>query len=163
MPVSIGKSGSSKISSKNSFSTRDMGTVDSNHTEKMIHFQERKKDLPKLKEKLIVLQEKYNTLKKAGIIPPDLIDNKKGGSGGNGKNNKMIDNDDIDDNNSGDNNSEWVNDLVSETDRSDFDINDVNNAKLIGLANGGQANVYSQQDTSGVTDNWLANKFAELT
>lgn len=42
-------------------------------------------------------------------------------------------------------------------------INDVNNAKLIGLANGGQANVYSQQDTSGVTDNWLANKFAELT
>lgn len=124
MPVSIGKSGSSKISSKNSFSTRDMGTVDSNHTEKMIHFQERKKDLPKLKEKLVILQEKYNTLKKAGIIPPDLIDNKKGGIG-NAKN-KMIDNDDIDDNNSGDNNSEWVNDLISETDRSDFDINDVN-------------------------------------
>lgn len=42
-------------------------------------------------------------------------------------------------------------------------ISDVNNAKLIGLANGGHANVYSQQDTSGVTDNWLANKFAELT
>ena len=42
-------------------------------------------------------------------------------------------------------------------------ISDVNNAKLIGLSNGGQANVYSQQDTSGVTDNWLANKFAELT
>lgn len=42
-------------------------------------------------------------------------------------------------------------------------ISDVNNAKLIRLSNGGQANVYSQQDTSGVTDNWLANKFAELT
>ena len=42
-------------------------------------------------------------------------------------------------------------------------ISDINNAKLIGLSNGGQANVYSQQDTSGVTDNWLANKFAELT
>lgn len=42
-------------------------------------------------------------------------------------------------------------------------ISDINNAKLIRLSNGGQANVYSQQDTSGVTDNWLANKFAELT
>ena len=42
-------------------------------------------------------------------------------------------------------------------------ISDVNNAKLIRLSNGGQVNVYSQQDTSGVTDNWLANKFAELT
>lgn len=42
-------------------------------------------------------------------------------------------------------------------------IDDRNNAKLIGMANGGQASVYSQADMSGVTDNWLANKFAELT
>ena len=42
-------------------------------------------------------------------------------------------------------------------------INDVNNAKLIGMSGGGQASVYSQSDMSGVTDNWLANKFAELT
>lgn len=41
-------------------------------------------------------------------------------------------------------------------------INDINNAKLIGMSGGGQASVYSQADTSGVTDNWLANKFAEL-
>lgn len=42
-------------------------------------------------------------------------------------------------------------------------INDLNNAKLIGTSGGGNASVYSQSDTSGVTDNWLANKFAELT
>jgi hypothetical protein len=42
-------------------------------------------------------------------------------------------------------------------------INDMNNAKLIGMSGGGQASVYSQSDMSGVTDNWLANKFAELT
>lgn len=41
-------------------------------------------------------------------------------------------------------------------------INEMNNAKLIGMAGGGNASVYSQSDTSGVTDNWLANKFAEL-
>lgn len=41
-------------------------------------------------------------------------------------------------------------------------ISDTNNARLIGLAGGGQAEVYSQSDTSGITDNWLANKFAEL-
>jgi len=42
-------------------------------------------------------------------------------------------------------------------------IDDRNNAKLIGMAGGGQSSVYSQSDMSGVTDNWLANKFAELT
>ena len=42
-------------------------------------------------------------------------------------------------------------------------INDVNNAKLIKMSGGGQSSVYSQADMSGVTDNWLANKFAELT
>ena len=42
-------------------------------------------------------------------------------------------------------------------------INDMNNAKLIGMSGGGNPTVYSQSDTSGVTDNWLANKFAELT
>ena len=42
-------------------------------------------------------------------------------------------------------------------------INDVNNAKLIGMSGGGQASVYSQADMSGVTDNWLENRFAELT
>jgi len=41
-------------------------------------------------------------------------------------------------------------------------INDMNNAKLIGMSGGGNTSVYSQADTSGVTDNWLANKFAEL-
>ena len=42
-------------------------------------------------------------------------------------------------------------------------IDDMNNAKLIGMSGGGNTSVYSQSDTSGVTDNWLANKFAELT
>jgi hypothetical protein len=42
-------------------------------------------------------------------------------------------------------------------------INDQNNAKLIGMSGGGQASVYSQSDMSGVTNNWLANKFADLT
>lgn len=42
-------------------------------------------------------------------------------------------------------------------------INDMNNAKLIGMSGGGNSSVYSQADMSGVTDNWLANKFAELT
>lgn len=42
-------------------------------------------------------------------------------------------------------------------------IDDMNNAKLIGMTGGGNPSVYTQSDTSGVTDNWLANKFAELT
>ncbi len=42
-------------------------------------------------------------------------------------------------------------------------INEMNNAKLIGMSGGGNTSVYNQSDTSGVTDNWLANKFAELT
>lgn len=42
-------------------------------------------------------------------------------------------------------------------------INDENNAKIIGMAGGGEnVTVFSQSDTSGVTDNWLSNKFAEL-
>lgn len=41
-------------------------------------------------------------------------------------------------------------------------IDDMNNARLIGMAGGGGASVYSQSDMSGVTDNWLENKFAEL-
>jgi len=41
-------------------------------------------------------------------------------------------------------------------------ISDANNAKLIKMAGGGNAAIQSQADTSGVTDNWLANKFAEL-
>lgn len=42
-------------------------------------------------------------------------------------------------------------------------INDMNNAKLVGMSGGGKTSVYSQSDMSRVTDNWLANKFAELT
>jgi hypothetical protein len=42
-------------------------------------------------------------------------------------------------------------------------IDDQNNAKLIGMSGGGNPSIYSQKDMSGVTDNWLANKFAELT
>lgn len=41
-------------------------------------------------------------------------------------------------------------------------INEQNNAKLIGMSGGGNASIYSQSDMSGVTDNWLENKFAEL-
>lgn len=37
-----------------------------------------------------------------------------------------------------------------------------NNAKLIGLAGGGQPSIHSYADMSGVTNNWLENKFAEL-
>lgn len=42
-------------------------------------------------------------------------------------------------------------------------IDDRNNAQLIGRAGGGSANVHSSYDNSQVTDNWLANKFAELS
>lgn len=41
-------------------------------------------------------------------------------------------------------------------------ISDRNNAKLISMSGGGKSSVYTQSDTSGVTDNWLENKFAEL-
>lgn len=41
-------------------------------------------------------------------------------------------------------------------------INDQNNAKLIGMSGGGNPSIYSQSDMSRVTDNWLANKFADL-
>tara|TARA_R100001163_G_C5068178_1_gene208083 strand:+ start:7670 stop:9103 length:1434 start_codon:yes stop_codon:yes gene_type:complete len=64
MPVSIGKSGSSKISSKNNFSTRDQGTVDSNHNEKMAEFKNRKKNLSELKDELKKKEERYEKLKK---------------------------------------------------------------------------------------------------
>lgn len=37
-----------------------------------------------------------------------------------------------------------------------------NNAKLIGMAGGGQPSIHSYADMSGVTNNWLENKFAEL-
>jgi predicted RNA-binding Zn-ribbon protein involved in translation (DUF1610 family) len=107
-----------------------MGTVDSNHTEKMVHFQQRKKDLPSLRDRLKLLEDRYNTLKKAGIIPNDLIhcdgnasDKKKS------KNDKLNDqlnmiiqdceNEDTD-KDLKDTTSEWT-DLASEPDRSDFD------------------------------------------
>lgn len=37
-----------------------------------------------------------------------------------------------------------------------------NNAKLIGMAGGGEPSIHSYADMSGVTNNWLQNKFAEL-
>jgi len=63
MPLSIGKSGSSKISSKNTFTTQGLGTVDSNHKEKMVEFQKRRKNLPQLEKKLQQMKEKYQKLK----------------------------------------------------------------------------------------------------
>ena len=41
-------------------------------------------------------------------------------------------------------------------------INAANNGSLVRQAGGGNANVYTYNDTSGINDNWLANKFAEL-
>lgn len=38
----------------------------------------------------------------------------------------------------------------------------INGAQGIGMAGGGDAQVYAFNDTRGVSDNWLANKFAEL-
>ena len=35
-------------------------------------------------------------------------------------------------------------------------------ASLVNNMGGGQVNYSVSQDTSGVSDNWLANKFAEL-
>jgi predicted RNA-binding Zn-ribbon protein involved in translation (DUF1610 family) len=101
-----------------------MGTVDSNHTEKMIHFQERKKDLPNLKERLKFLEERYDTLKKAGIIPNELIEGDEKDKKKSSKSLSLIDqeceNYDQEDSLK-DRDNEW-NDLVSETDRSDFDL-----------------------------------------
>lgn len=65
MPLSIGKSGCSKISTKNSFSTQDLGTVDSNHKEKMEYFQERKESLKKMKEDLMKAESDMIELKKS--------------------------------------------------------------------------------------------------
>lgn len=42
-------------------------------------------------------------------------------------------------------------------------INARNNAQLIGMAGAGNAQIHTSYDNTGVTDNWLANKFAELT
>lgn len=42
-------------------------------------------------------------------------------------------------------------------------INDRHNAQIIGRAGAGSANIHSSYDNSQVTDNWLANKFAELS
>ena len=72
MPLSIGKSGSSKISSKNAFSTRDLGTVDSNHKDKMAYFRERRDNLPELKKQLEELEEEYKVMK-SGPPPDDAI------------------------------------------------------------------------------------------
>lgn len=63
MPLSIGKSGSSKISSKNTFTTQGLGTVDSNHKEKMVEFKERRKNLPELEKKLSQMRDNYQQLK----------------------------------------------------------------------------------------------------
>jgi hypothetical protein len=46
--------------------------------------------------------------------------------------------------------------------KTKYQINAMNNANLVRMGGGGNANVYTQNDTSGVTDNWLENKFAEL-
>ena len=41
-------------------------------------------------------------------------------------------------------------------------INQTQNANLVRMGGGGNASIYSSNDKSGVTDNWLENKFAEL-
>jgi hypothetical protein len=41
-------------------------------------------------------------------------------------------------------------------------ILDRDNSKMINMAGGGMSTVHTQSDTSGVTNNWLENKFAEL-
>lgn len=41
-------------------------------------------------------------------------------------------------------------------------LSTISGAQGIGLAGGGNAQVYAFNDTSGVSNNWLANKFAEL-
>lgn len=42
-------------------------------------------------------------------------------------------------------------------------LSDRDNAKLVNNSGGGNTSVYTQTDMSTVTDNWLANKFAELS
>lgn len=42
------------------------------------------------------------------------------------------------------------------------DIDDQNKARLIGRAGGGQPSIHTYADTSGINNNWLQNKFAEL-
>jgi len=46
--------------------------------------------------------------------------------------------------------------------KTQMDINAQNNGAIINKAGGGSTSMYSYIDNSGVNDNWLANKFAEL-
>jgi len=64
MPLSIGKSGSSRVSTKSTINSQDLGTVDSNHKEKMNFFQERKATLPDKNSELTTLKKKLLLLKK---------------------------------------------------------------------------------------------------
>jgi predicted RNA-binding Zn-ribbon protein involved in translation (DUF1610 family) len=79
MPLSIGKSGSSKISTKNAFSTQDLGTVDSNHKEKMEYFQQRRESLDQLKTDLHVAEKDLVILKNSSSVEKlkDLYDLQK--------------------------------------------------------------------------------------
>lgn len=63
MPVSIGKSGSSRISTKNTINSQELGTVDSNHMEKMVEFKRQRIELPQKKKELYLLNEQLKDLK----------------------------------------------------------------------------------------------------
>lgn len=58
-------------------------------------------------------------------------------------------------------NQSGLNFKVSAKTRNKIDA--INNANMIRNAGGGNAQIYTQQDNSKISDNWLANKFAELT
>lgn len=62
MPQSIGKSGSSKISSKNIYNAHELGTVDSNHKQRMKEFRERRQNLDQLKEELEKAEDELTVL-----------------------------------------------------------------------------------------------------
>lgn len=63
MPLSIGKSGSSKISTRNTFKIE--GTVHSHHKEKMDYFNQRRDEIPLKKEELSQLKKDLEELKKS--------------------------------------------------------------------------------------------------
>lgn len=61
-PLSIGKSGSSKVNTKSVFKTQGLGTVDSNHKEKMDDFKRKKEILPEMINELASIKNKIKEL-----------------------------------------------------------------------------------------------------
>jgi hypothetical protein len=106
---SIGKSGSSKISSKTVVKNENLGTVESQHKKQVEFFEKKRRDLPKLHKKLSDLKNKLAKL---------LSDIEKGNPHGNGNRNG---------NGKGVGRNRQVDELKEKIKKLEFDIKKVEN------------------------------------